>query len=128
MDGMMTNNSLKIYNLTKRSLSSDPSLSYVEPSAEPREFNFIYKRVGYIQERLKTQNQNHLLIEKLDSPTCIEDLNEVSNVQKEINTINTDFSVLRNKNLLLHTESANSNDAISAALANTGQITTDAVI
>ena len=91
MDGLMLNNSLKIYNQTKRSLSSDPSLSYEEPGAEPNEFNFIYKRVGYIQKRLKTQN--YLLPKNL----TIDNLNEVSDIQEEINTINTDFSVLRNK-------------------------------
>ena len=88
MDGLMLDNSLKIYNQTKRSLSSDPSLSYEEPGAEPNEFNFIYKRVGYIQKRLKTQN--YFLPKNL----TIDNLNEVGDIQEEINTINTDFSVL----------------------------------
>ena len=103
MDGM--NDRFKSYNQTKRSLTSDSSLSYLEPS----EFNVINKRIGYIQERLKIQNQNHLLTEALDSPTCME---EVSKIQEEINDINTDLSTLQDKNLSFHTESDNSNAEI----------------
>ena len=51
----------------------------------------------------------------------------MSDKQEEINTINTDSSVLQNKTLLLHTEPDN-NIAIFAALANTCQTTTDTAI
>ena len=135
MDGMK--NSLKNCNQIERLLApellaSDPSSSYPEllapdPSssyAEPSKLNLIYKRVGYIRERIEVQN--HLLTGP--APTCMEDLNEVSDIQREINDINTDLGVLRNNTLHLNADLDNNNinnnehnsTTISPALANTG--------